>query len=142
MSSRATWTRTSCIVVLAGLAFVAVSADDRSAEHRNGRPGRSGERLRPVCGRRRASECRDPVALQSSRREQRGCERRRTGPGRSRDRHRGVQRSQLLPPDGTFDLWLIDNQPGPGHTTLAEPGDVLMKVGTYTVVVGEAQSSR
>ena len=23
---------------------------------------------------------------------------------------------RLLPPGDTFDLWLIDNQPGPGHT--------------------------
>ena len=28
----------------------------------------------------------------------------------------------LLPPDASFDLWLIDNRPGPGHTTLAEDG--------------------
>ena len=28
---------------------------------------------------------------------------------------------RLLPTDGTFDLWLVDNQPGAGHTTLAEP---------------------
>ena len=46
----------------------------------------------------------------------------------------------MLPPDGTFDLWLIDNQPGPGHTTLAEPADLLMKVGTYTVRVGDGAS--
>ena len=44
---------------------------------------------------------------------------------------------QLLPADGTFDLWLIDNQPGSGHTTLAEDGDALMKVGTYALVSGE-----
>ena len=43
---------------------------------------------------------------------------------------------RLLPPDGTFDLWLIDNHPGPGHTTLAEPSDVLMRVGTYVVATG------
>jgi hypothetical protein len=40
---------------------------------------------------------------------------------------------QLLPLDQTFDLWLIDNRPAPGHTTLAEAGDGLMKVGTYAV---------
>jgi hypothetical protein len=43
---------------------------------------------------------------------------------------------QLLPPGDTFDLWLIDNQPGPGHTTLAQHGDDLLKVGTYAVVAG------
>jgi cytochrome c peroxidase len=43
---------------------------------------------------------------------------------------------QLLPPAETFDLWLIDNQPGAGHTTLAEPWDGVMKVGTYAFVAG------
>ena len=43
---------------------------------------------------------------------------------------------QLLPPEGTFDLWLIDNQAGAGRTTLAEPGDGLQKVGTYSVASG------
>jgi cytochrome c peroxidase len=38
----------------------------------------------------------------------------------------------LLPADGTFDLWLVDNRPGPGYTTFAELGDVLRKVGTYS----------
>ena len=61
------------------------------------------------------------VAVEPSRREQRGRERRRPRHGRSDDRHRVVQ-LQLLPPAETFDLWLIDNQPDPGHTTLAEPG--------------------
>ena len=31
---------------------------------------------------------------------------------------------------------MIDNQPDPGHTTLAEHGDALKKVGTYAVVSG------
>jgi hypothetical protein len=43
---------------------------------------------------------------------------------------------RLLPPDDTFDLWLIDNQPGPGRSTLADHGDRLLKVGTYAVVAG------
>jgi cytochrome c peroxidase len=38
----------------------------------------------------------------------------------------------LLPTDASFDLWLIDNQAGFRRTTLAEDGDSLMKVGTYT----------
>jgi cytochrome c peroxidase len=33
-----------------------------------------------------------------------------------------------------FDLWLADNQPWDGHTTLADVGDHLMKVGMYTLV--------
>ena len=43
---------------------------------------------------------------------------------------------RLLPTDGTFDLWLVDNQPGAGHTTLAEPWDVLIPAGTYAVASG------
>ena len=43
---------------------------------------------------------------------------------------------RLLPTDGTFDLWLIDNHPAPEHTTLAEPSDVLVRVGTYAVASG------
>ena len=43
---------------------------------------------------------------------------------------------QLLAPADAFDLWLIDNRPEPGHTTLAEQGDGLLKVGTYAFVSG------
>jgi cytochrome c peroxidase len=43
---------------------------------------------------------------------------------------------QLLPAEGVFDLWLIDNQPGPGHTTFAEQGDSRLKVGTYGAASG------
>ena len=43
---------------------------------------------------------------------------------------------QLLPPAETFELWLLDNQPHTDHTTLAEPSDRLMKVGTYAFVAG------
>ena len=48
---------------------------------------------------------------------------------------------QLLPSDGTFDLWLIDNKPGPGRTTLAQQGDDLMKIGAYSPVSGGHQLS-
>jgi hypothetical protein len=42
-----------------------------------------------------------------------------------------------LPLDGSlFDLWLVDNRSSPGHSTLAESGDVLLKVGTYGVTSG------
>ena len=41
-----------------------------------------------------------------------------------------------LPPNGSFDLWLVDNRPSPGHTTLAESQDVLLKVGSYHVESG------
>jgi cytochrome c peroxidase len=43
---------------------------------------------------------------------------------------------RLLPLGDTFDLWLVDNQPGPGHSTLADHGDGLLKVGAYTVSGG------
>ena len=42
--------------------------------------------------------------------------------------------ARLLPANGSFDLWLIDNQSGPGRTTLADSSDLLMRVGTYTTV--------
>src|SRR5262245_29722636 len=48
---------------------------------------------------------------------------------------------QLLPLDDTFELWLTANQPGPGHTTLAQHGDGMMKVGTYAVVSGRHRLS-
>src|SRR5262245_44030907 len=47
-----------------------------------------------------------------------------------------------LPADGAFELWLVDNHPGPAHSTLAEEGDDMMKVpfeqkpGTRTVSTG------
>jgi hypothetical protein len=43
---------------------------------------------------------------------------------------------QLLPPTDMFDLWLVDNRPSDGHSTLAEPGDGLLKIGTYVFVAG------
>jgi mono/diheme cytochrome c family protein len=47
-----------------------------------------------------------------------------------------ISNLQLLPPADTFELWLVDNQPHAGHTTLAEHGDSLLKVGTYAFVAG------
>ena len=43
---------------------------------------------------------------------------------------------RLLPDDGTFDLWLIDNKPGPGQTTFAQLEDGLLKVGAYAPASG------
>ena len=48
--------------------------------------------------------------------------------------------ARLLPADGSFDLWLIDNQSGPGLTTLADSSDLLMRVGTYTVLSATARA--
>jgi cytochrome c peroxidase len=47
-----------------------------------------------------------------------------------------VSQVRGLPADGAFDLWLIKNRPGPGHTTMAEPHDVLMRVGSYQAQSG------
>jgi hypothetical protein len=41
-----------------------------------------------------------------------------------------------LPSAGSFDLWLVDNRPSPGHTTFAETGDVSVRVGTYSPSAG------
>ena len=119
MSSPAKWTTASCIVALAGLAFVAVSA--------NGDPPNTGMA--------------DPVALVSA------FDRFAAGgaPANvvilSLSNLRGVSSeavnaggrvqvnlatglvtsvARLLPADGTFDLWLVDNQSGAAHTTLAD----------------------
>jgi len=35
-----------------------------------------------------------------------------------------------LPEEGTYDVWLIDNRPGPGHSVKPEPGDVLVRLGS------------
>src|SRR5215469_489718 len=43
-----------------------------------------------------------------------------------------------LPAVGAFDLWVIENRPAPGHTTLAEPQDQLLRVGAYRVGACEA----
>jgi cytochrome c peroxidase len=42
-----------------------------------------------------------------------------------------------LPVDGAFDLWLIKNRPAPGHTTMAEQQDQLIKIGSYQLAGSE-----
>jgi hypothetical protein len=37
-----------------------------------------------------------------------------------------------MPTGGSFDLWFADNRSAPGHTTLAEPRDALLRVGSYS----------
>jgi cytochrome c peroxidase len=50
----------------------------------------------------------------------------------------GSVRSRLtgLPSDADFDLWLVDNIPSTSHSTLADPGDVLIRVGAYQETEG------
>lgn len=47
-----------------------------------------------------------------------------------------VSQVRGMPQDGSFDLWLMDNRPAPGHTTMAESQDVLVKVGSYQLQTG------
>lgn len=39
-------------------------------------------------------------------------------------------------PAGEWDLWLIDNQPGAGHSTLADPADRMLLAGRYRAADG------
>lgn len=135
MGCRPTWFRASCIAILAIFAFVTLNAD----------------KDQPNTG------MADPVALTSafdkfaaaapplnvvvlSLANLRGISREAMNAGGrvTVDLATGQVSSQvqLLPADGSFDLWLADNKPGPGHSTLAESGDGLLKVGTYAVVAG------
>jgi cytochrome c peroxidase len=41
-----------------------------------------------------------------------------------------------LPEDGAFELWFIDNRPGPDHTSLAEEVDQLLNVGPLKPTTG------
>lgn len=52
-----------------------------------------------------------------------------------------VSKVRGLPANGAFDLWLIKNRPGPGHTTLAERQDLLLKVGAYHLQAGAYELS-
>jgi hypothetical protein len=46
----------------------------------------------------------------------------------------GLITSQVrgLPTGGAFDLWLMDNREASGHSTLPDPHDLTIKVGTYS----------
>ena len=139
MSSPTKWTSATCIVVLAGLAFVAVSA--------NGNPPNTGmaDPIALVSAFDRFAAGAPTNAVHLSLANLRGVSSEAVNAGGqvAVDLATGLVESsvELLPPDGTFDLWLIDNRPDPGHTTLAEHGDGLMKIGTYTVVSGTQRLS-
>lgn len=36
-----------------------------------------------------------------------------------------------LPPEQGWDLWLVEDKPGPGRTVLPEQGDIMIRVGTF-----------
>lgn len=42
-------------------------------------------------------------------------------------------------PEGKWDLWLVNNVPGPGRSTLPEPGDNLIKAGSFRIKNGEGK---
>jgi cytochrome c peroxidase len=140
MSSPTAWTTASCIVVLASLAFVAVNA--------NGDPPNTGmaDPVALVNAFDRFAAGGPPanvVILSLSNLRGVSSEALNAGGRVQVDLATGAVASnvQLLPLQETFDLWLIDNQPGPGHSTLAEHGDGLLKVGTYAVVAGRHRIS-
>jgi cytochrome c peroxidase len=135
MNTRTSWTRTIRVVALAGFAVIAVSAD--------GDPPNTGMAAPAALVNafdRFAAGGPPGEVLTLSLSNLRGVSREGVNAGGSV----GVNVStgtvtstvRLLPPDGAFDLWLIDNQPSPGHTTLAEPSDVLMRVGAYAAASG------
>ena len=130
MSSRITWIRAGCVVVLAGVAFVAVSA---RADPPNTGMADPSALLSAFDHFAAGGAPANVVVLSLSNLRGVSSEALNAGGRVTVDLAAGTVGSavQLLPPDGTFDLWLIDNQPGSGHTTLAEDGDGLMKVGTY-----------
>ena len=139
MSSPALWIRTSCIVFLAGLAFVGVSA--------SGDPPNTGmaDPVALVRAFDRFAAGGGPgnvVILSLSNLRGVSCEAVNAGGRVQVNLATGTVGSNVqLLPEGTFDLWLIDNQPDAAHSTLAEHGDGLMKVGTYAAVGGRHRLS-
>ena len=132
MSSRATWTRASCIAVLAGFGFVAVRAADGDLPNTG-----MADPVALVNAFDRFATGGAPaniVILSLSNLRGVSSEALNAGGRVAVDLTTGAVGSnvRLLPPGDTFDLWLIDNQPGAGHSTLADQGDGLLKVGMYT----------
>ena len=134
-SARMTWTRAVGAGALTGLAFIAVSATE-------GHPPNTGmadpDALVNAFDRFLAAGEGNELVLSLSNLRGMASESLNAG-GRVRiDLATGVVTStvELLPPGGAFDLWLIDNRPGLGHTTLAEPSDVSKRVGPYVAASG------
>ena len=140
MSSPITWARASSVVVLAGVAIVAVSAKADPPNTGMADPSAMVSAFDHFAA---GGAPANVVILSLSNLRGVSSEAVNAGGRVTVDLATGAVGSsvELLPPDGTFDLWLIDNQPDSGHTTLAEDGDALMKVGTYAVVSGEHRLS-
>ena len=138
---KASWTVAIAVAALAWSGFVAAgAADDHSLNTGMADPkALFGAYERFVAG----EESADVVALSLSNLRGISSEAVNAGGRVSVDLATGAVDSfvQLLPTDGTFSLWLIDNKPGPGRTTLAQEGDTLMKIGTYSRVSGGHQLS-
>ncbi len=132
MSTRASFTAATLAVALAGIALVALSAD-------GGSPPNTGmadsAALVSAFDRFAAGDTGATQVLSLSNLRGISSEALNAGGRVTITPATGAVTStvQLLPLDGTFDLWLVDNQPAPGHTTLAEPQDLLLRVGTYVV---------
>src|SRR5262245_18867210 len=135
MASLATWTRASGVVVLVGLVIVVVSANEDPPNTGMADP----VALVKAFDRFAAGGTPANVVILSLANLRGVSSEAVNGGGRVVvDLAMGTVASflQLLPPAETFDLWLIDNQPGSGHSTLADQGDRMLKVGTYAVVAG------
>jgi cytochrome c peroxidase len=134
------WASTALLVTLGGLALVAVSADEDPPN-----TGMADPVALVTAFDRFAAAGDDGTLLVLSLSNLRGISSEPVNAGGSVrvDLTTGtvVSNVQLLPLDATFDLWLVDNQPAPGHTTLAEPADTLLRVGTYAVASGRHRLS-
>ena len=132
------WTTAVAAVVLPGLALIVVSAD--------GGPPNTGMAdpiaLVSAFDRAAAGGADDVLVLSLSNLRGVSSEDVNAGGTVSVDLTAGTVTSavRLLPADQTFDLWLIDNRPAQGHTALAEPSDVLLRVGPVRCLVRGAHA--
>jgi cytochrome c peroxidase len=130
----ARWTATGVAVVLSGLILAAIGGDDNPPNTGMADPAALMSAYDRYVGGARESA----VILSLSNLRGLSSEAVNAGGTVSVDLTLGRVTStvELLPADSSFDLWLIDNRAGPGHTTLAESADVLIRVGTYALASG------
>ncbi|MET0167332.1 MAG: hypothetical protein ABW318_20295, partial [Vicinamibacterales bacterium] len=135
------WTRTLLALTFGALAIVAIRAADEPLPN----TGMADPAALVSTFDRFAADRTDPNVLILTLSNLRGLssEERNTGGSVRIDLATGDIAStlQLMPATDTFDLWLVDNQPVGGDTTLAESGDDLLKVGTYALVSGRHRVS-